>query len=264
MMFAFAVFGSQLILSHYNDTNISIYKMYKYSEDSGRTTISIEKIREHTFDQIYSDFNVDFSGIALVFTKPNNINVYQIKSFYIINYLMRLNFFKYKRDYAFVTNANENDIAYDRSESFLYIIMQNVTDPTERALFIFDFTTNSHNSLKTIVKLDRKYWMYSVAIYTEIFDNQSVKHIYLFYGGKIFQLIKFEPENVLVPRSRLTSMFLPYEFISMPTYSPSNVTLSIFPLLIDRKEAFRNVTLNLLVQSQNYGLMIEKRDFGKK
>ena len=262
--FSYPVFGNQIIVSHYNESNVSIYKMYKYEENSGKTTISIEKIRMHNFTQVYTEFDVDLSGTALVFIKPNIINVYKVKSVYIINYLMRLNFFKYTKEFTFISSINDIDIVYDRSESFLYIVMQNMTNPADRALFIFDFNTNSHNSLKTIVKLNAKVSMSKMAIYTEAFDNRSTKYVYIFFGGKTFQLFKFEPDNVLVPDSVFSTLFMPYDIRSLSTYSQSNVTLSIYPLVHDRIHTFRHTSLNLWIQSQNYGLMMEKRDIGRE
>ena len=51
--------------------------------------------------------------------------------------------------------------------------MANMTDPTDRVLFIFDYTTNSHNSLKTVLKLDNKNYFDRISIYTEVFNYDT-------------------------------------------------------------------------------------------
>ena len=137
--------------------------------------------------------------------------------------------------------------------------MENMTDPTDRVLFIFDYTTNSHNSLKTVLKLEKKYYRDLISIYTEVFDFQSIKFIYILYGNKTLQLIQFEPENSLVPEFKFSNPFMPNKFSKMLTYSPSNVTLEIFPLLVDRETSDTNTSLNLVVHSENYGQIMELR-----
>ena len=64
---------------------------------------------------------------------------------------------------------------------------------------------------------------------------------------------------MLILNDLSTNLFLPKDITKYSSYEKSNVILSLFSLLIDREIANRNITLNLLVQSQNYGLTIESR-----
>ena len=235
IMHVYPVFDDQLYISHYNDTEVSVYKLYYYQEDSSRIKISIELIRIQNFTQSYFGFDIDTQGKVLVFSKPNIILVYQIKTINVISYLKRLNFFKYMKEFTYTTNDYENGIVYNFYDNFLYIIMVNMTDPTDKALFIFDYIANSHNWLKTVLKIDKKYYKDSVSIYTELFNIGSTIYSYLFFEGKEFQLIKFESDNVLIPSKYSSYLFLPKDFAKYSKFEKSNVSLSIFPLIIDRE-----------------------------
>ena len=96
------------------------------------------------FNESYCGFDIDDQGKVLVFSIPNIIFVYQIKTINVMSYLKRLNFFKYMTEFTFTTNDYENSIVYNFYDNFLYIIMVNMTEVTDRALFIFDYTTNSY------------------------------------------------------------------------------------------------------------------------
>ena len=235
VMHVYPVFDDQLYISHYNDTEVSVYKLYNYQEDSSRINISIEFIRMQNFTQFYCGFDIDNQGKVLVFSKPNIILVYQIKTIHVMSYLKRLNFFKYMKEFTYTTNDYENGIVYNFYDNFLYLIMVNMTDTTEKALFIFDYTTNSHNSLKTVLKLDRKYYKDRISISIELFNIGSTTYSYLFFEGKEFKLIKFESDNVLIPIKYSSYLFLPKDFTKYSSYKKSNVSLSIFPLIVDRE-----------------------------
>ena len=240
VMYVFPVFEDQLYISHYNDTEVSVYKLYNYQEDSDKIAISIEFIRMQNFNESYCGFDIDDQGKVLDFLIPNIILVYQIKTINVMNYLKRLNFFKYMTEFTFTTNDYENGIVYNFYDNFLYIIMVNMTEVTDRALFIFDYTTNSHNSLKTVLKLDKKYYKDRISIYTELSNIGSTMYSYIFFEGKEFQLIKFESDNVLIPYDLSTNLFLPKDITRHSSYEKSNVILSLFPLLIDREIATVN------------------------
>ena len=83
-----------------------------------------------------------------------------------------------------------------------------MTEVTDRALFIFDYTTNSHNSLKTFLKLDKKYYKDRISIYTELSNIGSTMYFYIFFERKEFQLIKFESDNVLILNDLSTNLLL--------------------------------------------------------
>ena len=240
VMHVYPVFEDQLYISHYNDTEVSVYKIYNYQEDSSRINISIEFIRIQNFNESYCGFDIDNQGKILVFSKPNIILVYQIKTINVMSYLRQLNFFNYMTEFTFTTNDYENGIVYNFYDNFLYIIMVNMTDTTDKALFIFDYTTNSHNSLKTVFKLNRKYYKDRISISIELSDIGSTIYSYLFFEGKEFQLIKFESDNVLIPYDQSKNLFLPKDFTKYSSYEKSNVILSLFPLLIDREIATVN------------------------
>ena len=71
--------------------------------------------------------------------------------------------------------------------------MANMTDPTDRVLFIFDYTTNSHNSLKTVLKLDNKNYFDRISIYTEVFNYDTTT--VLLENSNIYFLIFFDLDN---------------------------------------------------------------------
>ena len=100
-MFAFPTISDQLYVSHYNDNKVSIYKVYKYEEESGESTISIEFIRHQVFNRTYVWFDIDIYGLALVFTNLNTIYIYQIKTLFDMKIVRIINFFKFRTTYEF-------------------------------------------------------------------------------------------------------------------------------------------------------------------
>ena len=128
-MYAYTVFGDQLYVSHYNDTKVSIYKVYKYEDEEQKSTISIEFVRKHDFEKIYSWFDVDVYGLALAFiSKSNNIYLYQIKTIFEMKFVRIIDFNVFLMNNMFLTNRNEHDIVYARKTSYLYIVMWLVDD----------------------------------------------------------------------------------------------------------------------------------------
>ena len=197
-MYAYTAFGNQLYVSHYNDTKVSIYKVYRYENEEQKSTISIEFVRKHDFEKIYSWLDVDVYGLALAFIpKSNNIYLYQIKTIFEMKFVRIINFYIFLTHYKFLTNRNEHDIVYERKESYLYIVMWVIDDKTERALFIFDLDTISHNSLKSIINLDKKIFSGFVHLLIDTSEYSSIIFIYVFTDNNYFRLINFEPENSL-------------------------------------------------------------------
>ena len=198
VMHAYTVFGNQLYVSHYNDTKVSIYKVYINENEEQKSTISIEFVRKHDFDKIYSWFDVDVYWLALAFiSKSSNIYLYQIKTIFEMKFVRIINFYVFLTQYKFLTNKNEHDIVYVRKASYLYIVMWAIDDKTERALFIFDLDTISHNSLKSIIKLDKEKISGFVHLLIDTSEYSSIIFIYVFTDNNYFRLINFEPENSL-------------------------------------------------------------------
>ena len=134
IMYAYSVFGNQLCVSHYNETSVSIYKVYKYEDEQQKWTISIEFILKQEFPEVYSWFDIDVNGLGLIFTDPNTIYVYQVYTIFEMEFIRVINFFEYTKSFKFQTNNDEHDIVYSRKDSMLYIVMQNTTDTAERVL----------------------------------------------------------------------------------------------------------------------------------
>ena len=198
VMYAYTVFGDQLYVSHYNDTKVSIYKVYRYENEEQKSTISIEFVRKYDFEKIYSWFDVDVYGLALAFIpNSNNIYLYQIKTIFEIKFVRIINFYVFLTHYKFLTNRNEHDIVYTRKASYVYIVMWVIDDKTERTLFIFDLDTISHNSLKSIIRLDKKIFSGYVNLLIDMSEYSSIIFIYIFTDNNYFRLINFEPENSL-------------------------------------------------------------------
>ena len=126
VMYAYTAFGNQLYVSHYNDTKVSIYKVYRYENEEQKSTISVEFIRKHDFERVYTwfDVDVDVYGLVLAFIpKSNNIYLYQIKTIFEMKFVRIINFYVFLTNYKFLTNKNEHDIVYARKASYLYIVM---------------------------------------------------------------------------------------------------------------------------------------------
>ena len=197
IMFAFPTISDQLYVSHYNDNKISIYKVYKYEDESGNSTISIEFIRYQVFNITYVWFDIDIYGLALVFTNLNTIYIYQMKTLFDMKIVRIINFFKFMTTYEFWTNKDKNDIVYSRKDSYLFIVMSNISDPAQRSLFIFDLSMVSHNSLKSTIELDKTHFSQHVYLKINADEYSSVIYVYLHNEKNYFRLIQFEPENSL-------------------------------------------------------------------
>ena len=197
IMYAYSVFGNQLCVSHYNETSVSIYKVYKYEDEQQKWTISIEFILKQEFPEVYSWFDIDVNGLGLIFTDPNTIYVYQVYTIFEMEFIRVINFFEYTKSFKFQTNNDEHDIVYSRKDSMLYIVMQNTTDTAERVLFIFELKAISHNSLKSIIHLDRNNFNGYVYLAIDSVDSKTEIFIYVYNQINYFQIIKFEKENYL-------------------------------------------------------------------
>lgn len=85
----------------------------------------------------------------------------------------------------------------------------------------------------------------------------STIFIYLFYGGKTYQLIKFEPENLLKQLdNEAGQLFLPVDFHSLRTYEPRSVSMTLYPHY-EGVDSTQNTSVTLNVYCRNQGLMIE-------
>ena len=68
-----------------------------------------------------------------------------------------------------------------------------------------------------------------------------------------------------MPKYTLIPSFTPFDFHDKSSYLQSNVTLKIFPIQINKEyPSYTNKTMNLQVQSQNYGLLVEHRNNQKE
>ena len=99
--------------------------------------------------------------------------------------------------YKFLTNNDENDVVYIKKNNFLYVVMSNLTDSKERSLFIFDLITVSHNSLKSIIELDKNNFSQQVYLLINSADVLSTIYVFVYNEQNYFRLIKFKPENLL-------------------------------------------------------------------
>ena len=262
---AFLSMENYLFISYMKSNFVPVYVLY-FSKDeiTEENKINVEFFREIAFSVQYLIFDIDESGLGLIFYGKNYIQLYNMRSAYNIEYIRQLPLFRYAKEYQFAYNSNVNDIVYIRYEGFLYVVFKHHINPVERYLMIYDLNDNTHNSLNKVISLSKSYFHTDLYLFAEKISTASTIYLYVFYGDDIYQFIKVEPDNILKREYNETGnlFFLPKTVSDMPIYPPGNITLLIHPLYSPYTH-YRNTTMVLNINWVNIGLMLEARTPGK-
>lgn len=173
-----------------------MYKLSKFITDS-TYYLTTEFLNDFVFELPLLEFNTKGSDTALTFSGENTIQLFNIESAYSIVFMREVPLFKYKRNMKFLINNSTKDVTYSRFEEFLYLVLYNVEDYKDKKLFCFNLKDTNHDLLYSVIDLDPYYYKLDNKIFIENARFVSTIFIYLFYGGKHYQYIKFEPDNRL-------------------------------------------------------------------
>lgn len=250
-----------LYLSYYNSSKISPFKIVIYKKEK-ISYLSLEVAYEIDFKKQYLVFDIGYDGVGTVFFDNNTIWVFQAGKYSEMNYVRELPLFGYKNSYFFSYNSGSNHPTFIRNGQYLYIILKRNEGFLEKYLFIYDLHENSHNTLKSVVPLDLERGHDDN--YITIGSSHYKKNIciYIFFGGKHFQFVVFEPFNILkLPDNSNSTLFLPKDLSTYSNYQNSSFVLKIYPDVLGCPQN-RTIVPNeafLNVNATNYGLMINSR-----
>ena len=252
------IYKDLLIVTYYAKNKVSVYKLSKYSDD--RTEyLTTEFLNDLVFEIPLLEFNTKGTNIALTFSGNNTMQLFEIISAYSIDFIREIPLFKYKRNMNFLINSDTNDITYARYEEFLYIVLLNFENEKDKKLFWFNLNDTNYDTLYSVISLDPYYYDSNNKIFIESGKFISTIYIYLFYGGKQYQYIKFEPQNrIQITNNEVTELCLPKDSKSMDYYPKINITMLLYPYYNDYTPA-QNKSIEIVLMCMNYGLKIESR-----
>lgn len=242
------VFRDLFFVTQADDREIPVYKVTRIVEHEVTKSISIDFLSTFTFEDEIIEFDTQDSERAVIFTGENEIQVWQIVSPYQKEFVRKLPFFKYADHMVFYINEDDLKVTYARIDRFLYVVMVNKEDRKEKKLFCFNMLKTSHDTLYSVIPLDDKLTDLSNRIFIESNQFESTIYIYLFYGGRIYQLIKFEPENILKKTEKNDlELFLPSNYNELKRYPSGEVTMMLYPRYEDYTPT-QNTSILLNVQ----------------
>ena len=248
-----------LMVTYYMKNIVSVYKLSKYISDDGTFYLTTEFLNDFTFKTPLFEFNTKGSNMALTFSGDNTIKLYEISSAYSINFVRQIPLFKYKRNMKFLINKDTDDVTYARYEEFLYVVLYNTENEKDKKLFCFNLKDTNHDTLYSVIDLDPFYYKTENKIFIENGKFVSTKYIYLFYGGKQYQYIKFEPENrIQITNPEYKELWVPKDKLNMNRYDPINITMILNPIYNDYIP-LQNSSTEIVLMWMNYGLKIESR-----
>jgi hypothetical protein len=257
------VFKDLLFVTHFNYNKIPVYKVSRFTDTGGKVFLQVDLLSSFIFKHNIHDFDTKNSKDALVFSQDNIIELWEIVSPYKIDYIRMLPFFKYFDTMKFYISEGENKVVFARYDRFLYVIMVGKSDPKLKKLFCFNMLKVSHDALYSVIQIDRDLADKSNGLLVESSTFESTIYIYLFYGGSIYQLIKFEPENLLKKLEVGGEIFLPKTDINLRTFPDANITLTLFPIYEDYN-ATETQSIDLFIVCRNFGFKIESMVAGNE
>lgn len=223
---------------------------------TGVITIGIDHATDFEFDQKYLAFNIDHSKLMVLFSGENTIDIYEPHTSFFINFVRRLPLYKYNTFMKFMVNKDSTGPVFQRLNNLLYVIMVNQKDVSDKRIFIYDLGNSAHNSLKNIIKLDPAYHQFDnyLSVQKEVgFDSIF---IYLFYEGKVYQFITYEPESSLVNKFSRNDTFI--ENIKNGQFDGNVINFEIYPLKTNDYQN-QNESLATVISLSNQGLIIRDR-----
>ena len=240
-----------------------------------KETYSVEFIKNEIYNSTINTISVHKENVIL-FTFPTKVSYWKIVNNKGLVFQKNLPFFKYADMYEFATNEQTGHVIEAINESFLFIIMQQISNPSKKLLFWFQILTNKHNTLQSIIPLDDSLSKFENSLFVEGNKYGTDILLYVFYGDKKYHLISFVPYNQMTETDDIKTgnLFLPKEWLDnnefqelrsrnpkwIDLYKNRNVSLEIYPVslgdeLIIKKE---NHTMYYSVNWQNIGFKIDK------
>ena len=252
------IYNDLLFVTYYSSNTVSIYKLSKYV--IGDTYyLSTEFLNDLIFKIPLLEFHTKGSNLALIFSGINTIQLYEIESAYLAKFMREVPLFKYKKNMNFLINKDTKDVTYSRFNEFLYVILYNIEDEKDKKLFCFNLKDSNHDILYSVIDLDPFYYGLNNKIFIENGKFVSTIYIYLFYGGKHYQYIKFEPDNRLqITNPDFDELCLPKDVNNFKSYKPINITMEMYPIYTDYTPT-QNTSTDIVLMCMNYGLKIESR-----
>ena len=252
------IYNDLIFVTYYMSNIVSVYKLSKYSTDK-TYYLSTEFLNDFIFNIPLLEFNTKGSRTALTFSRDSTMQLFEIESAYSIVFKREIPLFKYKQNMRFLINRDTNDITYSRLEQFLYVVLYNINNDKDKKLFWFNLKDTNHDMLYSVIDLDPYYYKLDNKIFIENGKFVSTIYIYMFYGGKHYQYIKFEPDNRLqITNSDFKELWVPKNEENMHNYSPINVTMVLYPVYTDYTPT-QNRSTNIVLMWMNYGLKIESK-----
>lgn len=252
-------YGDLLFLTYYDAKRISVYKVSRYTDEYKTEYLTVEYLNDFQFDNKIIEYDTLNTDKALVFSKDNLLELFEIVTPYRIDYIKKLPFFKYADKMRFYIKEHDGKVAFTRFERFLYVILVNKSDIRDKKLFCFNMKKTVHDSLYSVIPLDRELTHLSNNLFIEGNMFDAAIYIYLFYGGQTYQLIKFEPENLLKQTDRNSGeLFLPKNYNEMHRFEEDEITLQIYPTYEEFTPS-QNKSVDFVISCRNYGLKIESR-----
>lgn len=129
------VYNSLFFIAHEKTNKIPVYKVTLFTDSSSELNINVDFLNDLVFGENILEFDTTDSMRAIIFSGKNTIEMWNIRSAYLKEYARRLPFFKYVDNFEFYVNEVENRIVFARFDKYLFVVMINREDPTDKKLF---------------------------------------------------------------------------------------------------------------------------------
>jgi hypothetical protein len=257
------IFSNLIFITHYDYNEIPVYKISSYTDSDEKVFLQVDYLNSYIFEHDIHAFSTQNTNRAVVFTQESTIELWEVVSPYKIDYIRTLPLFIYVDNMKFYFTEGDNKLVFARYDTFLYVILISKDDPKRKKLFCFNMLKTSHDALYSVIDLDEALYDKRNGLLVESSTFQSTIYIYLFYGGSQYQLIKFEPENLLQQIGIGGELFLPITGNYLRTYPDANITLTVFPVY-DDFEPTQAQPIDLFIQCKNFGFKIESKVVGNE
>ena len=220
-----------------------------------QTYVTVEFIIDIQFHFIYSAFDIDEDGVALLFSGQNTIEVYQARTVEFMDFVRRLPLYKYQDKMSFVINKGSQSPVFQRLQHCVYVVLVNLEEPSDKRIFIYDLFKTSHNSLNNIIKLNPDFANSDMYLSTEKLPGFQSVYIYIFYEESVYQFITYEPDNSLVPANITED-----QIVSTPgSFQDVIVNYELYPIKTEETQS-QNESFPIQINCANIGLVVRQRN----
>ena len=266
-----------MIVLYKKNTIISFYKVYIDSfRDKPDKYYSVEFMRNQMYNNTIVTISVLHKNMIL-FTQPTKVSLWKITSNSSFVFQKNLPFFHYANLYEFSVDSKTGHVVEAIENNFMFVVMEKINNPSDKLLFWFYLDTNKHDSLHSIIPLNKQLSALENSVFTESNMYYSSIFLYMFYGDKKYQFISFVPYNMLTETSNKTgNLFLPKEWIQedqsdsqtvtdpqcVKIYKDRTVNLTIYPLSMiqdnNHKLTDEANVVNYTINCKNIGFKIDR------